>query len=353
VCGLSDRTCQIRFKFSHAGAETGSVPYRWEKPVPVPKRLVVDTDPGVDDALALALALVSPEVDVELVTTVAGNSPLDVTMPNALRLLRLLGREEVPVAAGADRALVRVPWHGQDSPHGVDGLGGVELAESGTAVRTGHAVDQLAALLSGAEPGSVTIAAIGPLTNVALLLALRPDLADRIERLVVMGGSQGRGNITPVAEFNIWTDPEAAQRVLADSGVPITLVGLDVTRRATVDDTDLATLRGRSAEGGLLADMVLGYGDRAPGGWPLHDVLAVATVIDPTLLRTRRATVEVDTTPGPGRGQTVTSFEDVGTHAKTPVGGPVIRTWVDVAVDVDADRFRDLLVGRVGHPQPA
>jgi pyrimidine-specific ribonucleoside hydrolase len=319
----------------------------------MPKRLIVDTDPGIDDALSVALALASPEVGVELISTVAGNSPLEITTRNALRLLGLLGREELPVVAGSDRPLVRVPWHGQLSPHGEDGFGGAVVPDCRAVVRTGHAVDALAAHLRAAGPGSVTIAAIGPLTNIALLLAVHPDVADRIERLVVMGGSLGRGNITPVAEFNIWTDPEAAQRVLADSGLPITLVGLDVTRRATVDDADLAVLRGRSAAGGLLADMVLGYGDQATGGWPIHDALAVAAAIDPTLLVTRPATIEVDTTVGPGRGQTVTRFADVATYAKRPVGGPVLETVVDVAVDVDADRFRALLIDRIAHPAAA
>jgi pyrimidine-specific ribonucleoside hydrolase len=315
--------------------------------VAVPKRLVIDTDPGIDDALSLALAVVSPELDLQLVTTLAGNSPLPVTTENALRLLHAFGREDVPVAAGADRALVRVAVHNLPLPHGLNGLGGVELSEARRQAESEHAVDLLAELLSSAEPHSVTIAAIGPLTNMALFLAVHPHLADRIDRLVVMGGSHGRGNITPVAEFNTWTDPEAAQRVLAESDLEITLVGLDVTRRATIDKPTLAILRSLSARGALLADMVEGYGDYQADGWPLHDVLAVAAIIDPTLIRTLPATIEVDTTLGPGRGQTVTTFEELGPYATGLYADPAPRTRVQVAVDVDEARFRDMLLSRV------
>lgn len=307
--------------------------------------LVIDCDPGIDDAVALALALASPEVDLRAVTAVAGNAPLELTSPNASRLLAAFGRSDVPVAPGADRALVRVGWHGLPSPHGDDGLGGVQLDTPAAPVQPGHAVDALAALLRAAAPHSVTIAAIGPLTNIALLLALHPECAERVDRLVVMGGSTSKGNITPVAEFNVWTDPEAAQRVLADSELRICLVGLDVTRRATVDGQVLDALRAQSPQGDLLARMVLGYGDRAPDGWPLHDVLAVAAVIDPTLVTTRPAIVEVDTGLGPDRGRTVCRFlgEDPSPSPRRPGAGVTV---CDVAVDVDVERFRALVLAR-------
>lgn len=307
--------------------------------------LLIDCDPGIDDALALAFALASPEVDVYAVTTVAGNAPVDVTTHNALQLLHAFGRADVPVAAGAVRALVRVGRHGLPSPHGENALGGVELGVGhGSALRE-HAVDRLADVLRTAEPHSVRVAAIGPLTNIALLLALHPDCADRIERLVVMGGSTGPGNITPTAEFNVWTDPEAAQRVLADSGLPVVLVGLDVTRRATAEECTLGGLQAASEQGALLAQMVLGYGDRNADGWPLHDVLAVAAAIEPALVTTRPAHVEVDTGLGVERGRTLCT----STASDRFTGGEPSSTLCDVAVDVDVARFRELLLARAPH----
>jgi pyrimidine-specific ribonucleoside hydrolase len=298
--------------------------------------LVIDCDPGIDDAVSLALAIGSPELDVRAVTTVAGNVPLELTTGNALRLLRAFDREDIPVAAGAARGLVHA--HDAHPPiHGSNGLGGVDVSASQRAIQAEHAVELLAAVLRDAPAKSVTIAAIGPLTNIALFLALRPELTDRIDRLVVMGGAVGRGNVTPVAEFNVWADPEAARRVLTDPGLDTCLVGLDVTNRATVDESVLAALSAGSARGTLLANMIAGYADRAPEGWPLHDVLAIASIIDPTLVRTRPATIEVDTGFGIGRAQTICAFD---AHAGRPARARV-------AVDVDVERFRSLVMDRV------
>ncbi len=306
----------------------------------------MDCDPGIDDAVALALAIASPEVELQAVTTVSGNASVDVTTQNALHLLRAFGGEHVPVAAGATRALVRIGHHGQVSPHGLNGLGGVELGACRRRAVKEHAVDRLAAVLDAAGPRSVTVTALGPLTNIALLLSLHPGCVNRIDRLVVMGGSIGPGNITPAAEFNVWTDPEAARRVLADSGLHVCLVGLDVTRQATVDDAALAQLRAASEQGGLLADMILAYGDRTAGGWPLHDVLAVASVIDPTLIETRPGRVEVDTGLGAGRGRTVcTFFPDDRCSDEGRSAGSATRC--DVAVGLDRARFRELVLARV------
>lgn len=313
--------------------------------------LLIDCDPGIDDAVALALALASPEVELLGVTTVAGNAPVDRVTRNALQVLNALGRHDVPVAAGAERALVRVGQHGQQSPHGENGLGGVTLVDSTSSPVAQHAVDRMAEVLREAEPGSVTVVAIGPLTNVALLLALHPYCADLIGRLVVMGGSTGAGNITPLAEFNIWTDPEAAHRVLVDSRLDVCLVGLDVTRRATLGVSDLERLGAISQQGRLLADMVLRYGDRGTGGWPLHDVLAVAAVVAPDLLLTRPASIRVEVDGGSARGQTVYAF---GPASEARVGpGAEQRTGrCEVAVDLDVDRFRRLVLDRAGRARP-
>lgn len=311
---------------------------------PIP--LIIDGDPGIDDAVALALAAASPEVELRAVTTLAGNAPVDVTTDNARRILHLLGRDDVPVAAGASRALVHVGMHNQRSPHGSNGLGEVELPPSTAAGQAEHALEVLAGILRPAAPRSITLAALGPLTNIALLLAVHPDLADRIGEVVVMGGSSGRGNITPVAEFNIWTDPEAAHRVLADSDLDIRLVGLDVTRRATVDDADLAVLRTASDRAALLADMIAAYGDHVQTGWPLHDVLAVAAIVNPAVIRTRAMTAAVDTTLGPGRGQT--TFTPAGAEPSPPAASVVTTpTRIEMAFDVDHDAFGSLVLTRV------
>ena len=189
--------------------------------------LLLDCDSGHDDAIAMLLALASPEVELVGVTTVAGNQSLDKTTANALRLLELARRADVPVAAGADQPLVRHLGFA-DSAHGETGLDGPELQPPTGAPVDGHAVDFLAAEIR-ARDGRVVLVPTGPLTNGALLLALRPDA--RPERIVLMGGAIGEGNVTPAAEFNIWADPGAARRVFA-SGIDVTMVGLEVTHAA-------------------------------------------------------------------------------------------------------------------------
>lgn len=299
-----------------------------------PAALLVDCDPGIDDAVSLALAVGSPELDLLGVTTVAGNVPLELTTANALRLLAAFGRDDVPVAAGASRGLVR-PKPAHPFVHGRNGLGGVEVPAARRPAEPQHAVEFLAGVLRDADPRSVTLAAIGPLTNIALLIALHPELTDRIDRVWVMGASAGAGNVTPAAEYNTWADPEAAQRVLTAPELDICLVELEVTRRATVDRRALATLRGGSQRGALLTDMIGGYVDGLPDGQPLHDALVLAAIADPTLIDTRPASVEVDTGSGPERGRSVFSF------------GATEAQRLQVAVDFDLARFREMLFARV------
>ena len=224
--------------------------------------MVIDTDPGIDDAVALAVAALSPEVDLAAVTTVTGNVPVAQTTINALRLLDVLGRDDVPVAAGAGRGLVHVK-PGHRAIHGANGLGGVQLPDSRRTPAGEHAVETVASLLQKAETGTVTIVAIAPLTNVGLLLTEHPELASRIKEVVVMGGSAGTGNVTPAAEYNTWADPEAAQRVFA-SGVRVRLAQLEVTRRAKVDPAMRRRLSSASPLGAALDAMIDGYDDE-PG----------------------------------------------------------------------------------------
>jgi pyrimidine-specific ribonucleoside hydrolase len=268
---------------------------------------VIDTDPGVDDAVALLLALASPEVELRAVTTVFGNVGLETTTSNARRLLVLGGRPDVPVAAGAERPLVHPQAMRADDWHAVDGLGGraSSLPAPGPLDVRG-AVELLADVLRGAER-PVTLAPIGPLTNIALLLAVHPELRPKIARIVAMGGALTGGNITPTAEFNVHCDPEAAHRVLAEEPVPLTLVPLELTMGCSVDGRWLDAL----AEGGprcaALAGVIEHYRARylyehGFDGAALHDAVAVLEAIVPGTLRTEPMSLRVDCAPGEGRG---------------------------------------------------
>ncbi len=305
--------------------------------------VIIDTDPGIDDGIAIALACASPEIDLLGITTVGGNTGIENTTGNALRLLHLFGRDDVPVAAGAARALAFEADLGDPSIHGQGGLGGVVLPVPGRGPDPRGAVSLLAELVeSHSEP--VTLIAIGPLTNVALFAATRPDLYAKLDRLVIMGGGVHlTGNQTPTAEFNIWFDPEAAARVFA-AGVEVTMVGLDVTHKAMFAGQDWAPLRGVVA--GPIAKAVTGmidfYGSfylsqSGSDATAQHDSLAVAAVVAPDLIRTQHCWVGVETAGNLTRGMTVADLKDVWGRAAN----------AHVALDVDVPAFVDLLVGRI------
>jgi inosine-uridine nucleoside N-ribohydrolase len=304
-----------------------------------PTPIIIDCDPGHDDAAALLLALASDEVELLGVTTVAGNQTLAKTTANAIRVLDCAGRADVPVAAGADRPLTR-ELHVAADIHGETGLEGAELPPPGRAPGDAHAIDWIAATLR-ASPAPVTLVPTGPLTNIALLLARYPGIESQIERIVLMGGSIGEGNVTPAAEFNIWGDPEAAHRVFT-ADVDLTMVGLDVTHKALLTPDHLEVLEVAGEPGKLVADLYRFFlsihGDRY--GWvgaPVHDAVAVAHVIDGSLLQTTRCAVAIDTGGELSRGRT-----NVDVRRQTD--------WLPlhhVAVDIDAERFLALLVQRI------
>ena len=303
--------------------------------------LVIDTDPGIDDALAILLALASPEVDLQLVTAVHGNVGLAQTTENALRVLHLAGRSDVPVAAGAAGPLVHPVPERAGHVHGAAGLGGVELPASPAALDPRPAVVALAELLLAHEPGTVTVAPIGPLTNIALLLHVFPEAAARIGRVVWMGGSATRGgNVTAAAEFNAWADPEAAQAVLT-SGLPVTMVGLDVTLPTVLTETGIARFRDGGGHVGATAAGVLSqYVDAARDrygidGVVVHDALALTEAIVPGTLTTVRRDVVVGTTLGAARGQTLVDRRSVAEHG------------VEVAEAVDSTAAVEFLVSRL------
>jgi inosine-uridine nucleoside N-ribohydrolase len=296
-------------------------------------RIVLDCDPGHDDAIALLLALASPELELAGVTTVAGNQTLEKTTANAIRVLEHVERTDVLVVAGADRPLVREPFVAAHV-HGETGLDGPDLPPPSGGPLDGHAVDFLAEHVRGS-----TLVAVGPLTNVALMLALRSDA--RPDRIVLMGGAIAEGNVTPAAEFNIWADPEAAARVFA-SGIDVTMVGLDVTHKALMTPAHADGLRGAGRAGKLVAelfDFYHGYHRRTydlPGS-PIHDALALAHVVDPSLLEVRHRHVAVDCESRLCRGRTVVDLWQRTGNAPN----------AHVAVDVDSERFIRLLIERI------
>jgi inosine-uridine nucleoside N-ribohydrolase len=299
---------------------------------PIP--IVLDCDPGHDDAIALLLALASPEVELRGVTTVAGNQTLEKTTANAIRVLELAGREEVEVAAGAGRPLVREPFVAA-YVHGETGLDGSDLPPARGEPVAQHAVDFLAE-----RAGGITLVATGPLTNVALLLARHPEV--RPERIVLMGGAIAEGNVTPAAEFNVWADPEAAKRVFA-SGLDLTMVGLDVTHQALVRTEHKERLRAAGRVGRTVAEL-LDFYDRFHrevygfDGSPIHDAVALAYAFRPDLLETRELNVEVDCESELCRGRTVVDvWRRTGREANAKV-----------AVGIDSTAFVELLVERVG-----
>jgi inosine-uridine nucleoside N-ribohydrolase len=301
--------------------------------------VLIDCDPGHDDAIALLLALASPELELLGVTTVHGNTTLANTTVNALKILELAGRTGIDVAAGADRPLVREPRMAAHV-HGESGLDGPELPVPAASPVGAHAADYLAERLRAA-PRPVTLVPTGPLTNIALLLARHPDIGDQIERIVLMGGAIAEGNITPAAEFNIWVDPEAAARVFA-SGVTITMVGLDVTHRALMTPADAEQLAGSGRVGAVVAELFAFYNRfhsrvyDLPGS-PIHDALAVGHVIRGELLGTKHCHVAIDCASELCRGRTVVDLWHVTGNEPN----------AHVATEVDARAFIDLLVERI------
>jgi pyrimidine-specific ribonucleoside hydrolase len=309
--------------------------------VPAVRPVILDCDPGHDDALAIALAVLRPELDVLAITTVAGNASLGATTRNAGRVLALLGRDDIPVAAGAERPLLREPWVPVEF-HGESGLDGADLPEPARPPADVTALELAVGILRAAsEP--VTLIATGPLTNVALLLHAAPGLRERIGEISLMGGSLGEGNTTASAEFNIWADPEAADTVFR-SGIPIRMAGLDVTHQALVLPADVTRLEGIGNRAGrVFADLMRFFAvhHRDRYGWegpPVHDAVAVAWLLEPGLVDSRRLRVDVEVGDGLTRGRTVADPE--GLAGRPPNA--------DVGVAIDRERLMDVLVDAVG-----
>ena len=309
----------------------------------VPRPIVIDCDPGQDDALAILLALASPqELEVLAVTAVAGNVPLALTQENARKVVELAGRRDLPVHAGAARPLVRAPVTAE-FVHGTTGLDGADLPAPTIPLAGLHAVDALVELLRARPPGSVTLCPLGPLTNLALALHKAPDIAPRIREIVLMGGALGEGNITPSAEFNIYVDPHAA-KVVFEAGVPLVMHGLDVTHQALVTPPRLAAIRAigtplSAAVAGLL-EFYNRYDQtrRNRPGAPLHDPCPIAYLLRPDLFTGRDCHVAIETTGEHTLGRTVVDWSS--RTGRTPNA--------KVITAIDADAFFALLTERLG-----
>jgi inosine-uridine nucleoside N-ribohydrolase len=341
-----------------------------------PFRVIIDTDPGVDDALALLLAMRSPELTIEAITPVAGNVPLELTLPNALRLVEIAGRTDIPVAAGAKAPLMRRLVTATYA-HGENGLGGAVFPEPTTKPVAEPAAEYIRRIVRK-YPHEVTLITLGPLTNIAAALNSDPELAGMVRGLTMMGGSLSGGNITPAAEFNIYVDPEAA-RIVFQSGIPITMVGLDVTRKTSLTDEHVRVLEAAQNPASQAAAKIgrnaINH-NRERGflvGPNMHDSLAVAAFLDPTILKWQDYYVDVETTGELTAGETLGYSPVAGDLKRRPDAekdaaarmtirgaaptlastktSPVVRDKyvpnTRVAIDVDSARFFELLIGRL------
>jgi purine nucleosidase len=297
-------------------------------------RIILDCDPGIDDALAIAFAHGHPGIDLAGITTVAGNVGLAKTTANALAVCEFIGAAGTPVTAGCAGPLLR-PALDARRVHGDSGLGGAVLPPPAAAPAAGHAIDYIVDTV-GAARGEITLVATGPLTNIALAVRREPRLADWVRGFVIMGGSAGRGNVTPAAEYNIWADPEAAAAVFR-AGWTVTMLGLDVTLRTGASAAVLRRMRELGPLGTeLLFPALEQYQSvREAGGPAVHDVCAVAWVAEPGLFGLVPARVQVELTGKHTTGMTVTDFD-----LPEADGGNAL-----VAMSIDVDRFWEITLG--------
>jgi purine nucleosidase len=314
--------------------------------VPVPPSatdaipVVLDCDPGHDDAFAILLAAGDPRLDLRAITTVAGNQTLEKTTLNARRVCTVAGITDVPIAAGCDR-----PLHGElrtaPEVHGDSGLDGPSFGEPTVDVEDAHAVELLHEVLQASDR-RVTVVGVGPLTNLATLLRRYPDDRERIQRFVVMGGSSGRGNVTPYAEFNIFVDPEAAAEVL-DSGVPSLWHGLTITHQATATAAVLDRLTSLGTPLATVCVELLTFfrgtyqGLYGLGDPPVHDPVAIASLLDPGAIRSIETAMRIEVTGEHTRGATVIDL----------AGRTGWQPNVSVGIDLDHGRFWDLVVDAI------
>jgi purine nucleosidase len=311
---------------------------------PQPRKIIIDTDPGQDDAVAILLALASPE-DLEVlgITAVAGNVPLPLTQRNARIICELAGKPETRVFAGCDAPLVR-PLVTAEYVHGKTGLDGPQLADPTMPLQEQHAVDFIIDTLRHEAAHSVTLCPLGPLTNIATAMQRAPDIIPRIRQIVLMGGAYFEvGNVTPAAEFNIYVDPQAAQIVFG-SGVPLVVMPLDVTHKALTTRARVEAFRNLGTEPGRMVAEWTDFFERfdmqkyGSEGAPLHDPCVIAYLIDPSLFQGRHVNVEIETQSELTMGMTVADWWGVTDR-------PANALFIG---DLDADGFYRLLTERIG-----
>lgn len=305
------------------------------------KPLIIDCDPGVDDAIALLLTLASPaELNLLGITTVAGNVPLAFTQKNARKICELAGRPDVAVYAGCSRPMMGVP-ETAEHVHGMTGLQGVELPEPRMPLQPQHGVDFLIDTLMSSA-GDITVAMLGPLTNLAIALIKEPRILNRIQEVVLMGGAIAQGNVTPSAEFNIYADPHAAHIVFT-AGITLTMIGLDVTHQVITTPERLAAIRAIASPIAIAsADLLQFYGFHdaerfGTAGGPLHDPCVIAYLLQPDLFSSRNLHVSIETTSAIAMGRTVV---DLWHSTEQKPNANVVQT-------VDAEGFYKLLTERL------
>jgi purine nucleosidase len=311
--------------------------------MPRTHKIIIDTDPGQDDALAILLALASPEIEVLGITAVAGNVPLKLTEANARKICELAGKPETRVFAGAIRPLVRTLVTAEEV-HGKTGLDGPDLPVPTMPLQKQYGVDFIVETLLSEPSGAVTLCALGPLTNIALALIREPKIAGRIKQIVLMGGGffEG-GNVTPTAEFNIYVDPHAAEVVLK-SGIEIVVMPLDVTHKALTTAKRIAAFRALGTRVGIACAEMLEFFERfdeekyGSDGGPLHDPCVIAYLLQPSLFKGRHCNVTVETASELTMGMTVIDWWGV---TKRPKNATVMR-------DIDHEGFFKLLTERLG-----
>lgn len=319
-----------------------------------PQRIIIDTDPGTDDAMAILLALTSPELIVEALTVVPGNVDGAQGLENALKLVTLAGRTDIPVAAGAHKPLIQTLVTAES--HGTTGLGNVDLPSPEKQKDSRFGPDLIIELVHK-YPGEITIVPMGPLTNLALAVSKDPSIAKLTREVVLMGGSITGGNVDAVAEFNIYVDPEAAQ-IVFQAGWPLTMVGLEIGRMSQFKEEHLARLRQTHGTLNDFASDLLAYRIESSRKWgyegtPIYDATALAAVIDRTLIATEFMHVNVELCGQYTRAQTVGNRQN-GLNRKVPKGDHLTFQGVEplapnihVATSIDEERFLDLLITRL------
>jgi inosine-uridine nucleoside N-ribohydrolase len=350
LAAILDRSTVMRGQSNATGKNQGPA---------VVQKVIIDTDPGVDDAFALLLAMRSPELRIEAITAVAGNGPLSLTLPNALRMVEVADRTDIPVAGGASSPLIRRLWVGSGEIHGKNGLGGAEFPVPRTQPVKEPAADLICRVVRE-NPGEIAIIGIGPLTNVALALRQDPQIANLIPKIVLMGGALKGGNATPSAEFNFWADPEAAS-IVFDSGIPITMVGLDVTMKVELTPNYIQQLEAGRGKVCVAAAQIarklteLYQSQGRVTGKHMHDPLAVAALIRPEIVDLEDYHVEIETAGNITAGESVGWKTGPLSYSEplqtiTADGQPIVAPFhvnTKVATSVYPERFFDLFIDRI------